>query len=143
MSLTPKQEAFALAYIETGNASEAYRRCYAAQRMKAEAIHVAAARLLANPKIALRVDEMKAAHAERHGVTVDEIAALLREDRAFARQCESPAAAVSATMGLAKLYGHLKDKHEHTGKDGKDLPSGPAVAVFALPDNGRDFTPQQ
>jgi phage terminase small subunit len=28
MILTPKQEAFAQAYIETGNASEAYRRAY-------------------------------------------------------------------------------------------------------------------
>ena len=26
--LTPKQEAFACAYVETGNASEAYRRAY-------------------------------------------------------------------------------------------------------------------
>ncbi|SQE31532.1 Terminase small subunit [Mannheimia haemolytica] len=26
--LTPKQEAFCLAYIETGNASEAYRQAY-------------------------------------------------------------------------------------------------------------------
>jgi len=26
--LTPKQEAFALAYVETGNASEAYHRAY-------------------------------------------------------------------------------------------------------------------
>ena len=26
--LTPKQEAFILAYLETGNASEAYRRAY-------------------------------------------------------------------------------------------------------------------
>ena len=27
-TLTPKQEAFAMAYIESGNASEAYRMCY-------------------------------------------------------------------------------------------------------------------
>ena len=31
--LTPKQEAFVLAYIETGNASEAYRRAYNAENM--------------------------------------------------------------------------------------------------------------
>ena len=34
MSLTPKQEAFCLAYMETGNASEAYRRAYDADNMK-------------------------------------------------------------------------------------------------------------
>ena len=27
-ALTPKQDAFACAYVETGNASEAYRRAY-------------------------------------------------------------------------------------------------------------------
>lgn len=139
MSLTPKQEAFAQAYIETGNASEAYRRSYAAEKMKAGAVHVAASKLLDNPKVALRVDELKAEHAERHAVTVDSIADMLREDREFARKCATPAAAVSATMGLAKLYGHLREKVEHTGKDGKDLPAPPpAIAIFALPENGRD-----
>ncbi|NBC37350.1 terminase small subunit [Novosphingobium sp. FSY-8] len=138
MTLTPKQEAFALAYIETGNASEAYRRTYDAAKMKDATVNRKAKELLDNGKITARVDELKAQHAERHGVTVDDIAAMLREDREFARKCETPAAAVSATMGLAKLYGHLKDRHEHTGKDGKDLPTSPAVAIFALPDNGRN-----
>lgn len=32
-SLTIKQEAFCQAYIETGNASEAYRTAYAADKM--------------------------------------------------------------------------------------------------------------
>ncbi|SMD02201.1 terminase small subunit [Novosphingobium sp. B1] len=139
MSLTPKQEAFALAYIETGNASEAYRRAYDAARMKDATVNRKAKELLDNGKITARVDELKAEHAERHAVTVDAIAAMLREDREFARKCATPAAAVSATMGLAKLYGHLREKVEHTGKDGKDLPAPPpAIAIFALPDNGRD-----
>lgn len=139
MRLTPKQEAFAKGYIEHGNASEAYRLAYDAGRMKPEAVHVAASKLLANPKVAVRVDELKAEHAARHEMTVDRIRDMLVEDREFARKCETPAAAVSATMGLAKLYGHLREKVEHTGKDGKDLPAPPpAVAIFALPDNGRD-----
>lgn len=139
MSLTPKQEAFVLAYIETGNASEAYRRAYDAARMKDATVNRKAKELLDNGKITARVDELKAQHAERHHVTVDDIAAMLREDRKFARECSTPAAAVSATMGLAKLYGYLREKVEHTGKDGKDLPAAaPAVAIFALPDNGRD-----
>lgn len=120
-SMTPKQEKFCQLYVELGNASEAYRQAYDASRMKSESVAVQAAKMLVNPKIALRVDELKAAAAERHGVTVDDIAAMLREDRDFARHCETPAAAVSATMGLAKLYGHLRDKVEHTGKDGKPI----------------------
>ena len=31
-----------------------------------------------------------------------------------------------------------RHKHEHMGKDGKDLPAPPApVTIFQLPDNGR------
>lgn len=136
--MTPKQEKFCLLYVELGNASEAYRQSYDAARMKDATVNRKAKELLDNGKIAARLDELKTAHAERHEMTVDRIRDMLLEDREFARKCETPAAAVSASMGLAKLYGHLREKVEHTGKDGKDLPAPPpAVAIFALPDNGR------
>jgi phage terminase small subunit len=61
MSLTPKQEAFCLAYLETGNASEAYRRSYSAENMKPASINVAACKLLGDPKVALRLKELNAA----------------------------------------------------------------------------------
>lgn len=113
--MTPKQEKFCALYIELGNASEAYRQAYDAARMKPESIAVQAAKMLASPKIALKVEMLKAQHAERHDMTVDRIRDMLLEDRDFARRMETPAAAVSATMGLAKLYGHLREKVEHSG----------------------------
>lgn len=58
MSLTPKQEAFCLAYLETGNASEAYRRAYNASKMKPNSINVNASKLLADAKVALRLKEL-------------------------------------------------------------------------------------
>ena len=116
MALTPKQESFCLSYIETGNASEAYRRSYNAGNMKPESINVNASKLLADTKIAQRIDELKTAHVERHNVTVDTIREMLLEDRQFARELETPSAAVSATMGMAKLYGLLTDKTEHSGQ---------------------------
>lgn len=58
MSLTPKQEAFCLAYLETGNASEAYRRAYSAENMKPATIAVKASELLANGKITVRLKEL-------------------------------------------------------------------------------------
>lgn len=112
--MTPKQEKFCQLYIELGNASEAYRQAYDASRMKPESINVNASKLLGDAKVALRVAELKAAHVERHEVTVDTIRDMLLEDRAFARKCETPAAAVSASLGLAKLYGFLRDKIEHS-----------------------------
>lgn len=111
MALTAKREKFAQAYVETGNASEAYRRAFNVKPdAKPEGIHVNASKLLADANVSLRVGELQAEAAERHGITVETIAKMLEEDREFARKCQTPAAAVSATMGLAKLYGHLTDK---------------------------------
>jgi phage terminase small subunit len=49
--LTQKQENFCLAYIECGNASEAYRRAYDAENMQPQTIHVKASELLSSGKI--------------------------------------------------------------------------------------------
>ena len=96
--------------VETCNGGEAYRRAYAAEKMSQAAIEVEASRLLANPKLTLRVSELQAKHAKRHDVTVDTITAMLKEDRLLAREKEQPAAAVSAAMGLAKLHGLIIDR---------------------------------
>jgi len=57
--LTPKQELFCNVYLETGNASEAYRRAYNCSMMKPETINVKAIELLQNGKIAVRLAEMQ------------------------------------------------------------------------------------
>lgn len=45
----------------------------------------------------------------------------------------------AALVSIGRHLGMFKDKVEHTGKDGKELPAAtPVVAIFALPDNGRD-----
>ncbi len=70
--LTPKQEAFARAYVETGNASEAYRMAYPrAKNWKSEAVNVAASRLLANAKVSLRVEELGSSRESVHGETAE------------------------------------------------------------------------
>ena len=114
--LTPKQAAFCMAFIETGNASEAYRQAYDAQKMKPETVNRAAKELLDNPKITARLSQLNSMHAERHKFTVDDMIAQLDEDRAFARELEKPSAAVSASMGKARVYGFLTDKVELSGK---------------------------
>jgi phage terminase small subunit len=119
--MTPKQEKFCQLYVELGNASEAYRRSYDAASMSTASVNRKAKELLDNGKIAARLDKLRATHAERHAVTVDDIAQMLREDREFAREHAKPSACVAATMGLAKLYGHLTDKSEITGKGVADL----------------------
>lgn len=111
--LTPKQEAFAQAYVETGNASEAYRRAYNAEAMKPNVISVKACELLSSGKVSVRVAELRDAHLERHNFTVDDMVRQLDEDRTFARHLEVAAAAITASMGKAKVLGFLTDKIEH------------------------------
>ena len=113
--LTPKQEAFALAYVETGNASEAYRRSYNAEKMKPATVNRTAKELLDSPKIAARLAELKAAHVERHEITVDDLIRELEEARsiAMAGERQQPAAMVAASMGKAKLLGLIVDKAEN------------------------------
>ena len=117
MNLTAKQEAFCLAYIETGNASEAYRRAYDASKTKPDVVHVKASQLLANGRVAVRVAELQAEAAKRNEITVDDLLAELEEARskAFSALTPQASAAVAATMGKAKLLGFLQDKVEHSG----------------------------
>lgn len=59
--LTQRQEAFIAAYIETGNATEAYRRAYPASRKwrTANAVESCASTMLASPKVSQRVDVLR------------------------------------------------------------------------------------
>ena len=108
--MTPKQEAFARAYVETGNASEAYRRNYECSKWTDNMLNVEACNLLKNPKVALRVSQLQAKHQERHEITVDTITEMLKADRELARTNTQSGAAVAASMGLAKLHGLIVEK---------------------------------
>ena len=68
--LTIKQEAFCQAYIETGNASEAYRQSYSTKNMKDASVHRAAKELMDNPKVAPRIDEIRASIAEKAELSI-------------------------------------------------------------------------
>ncbi|MBK3745281.1 terminase small subunit [Paraburkholderia aspalathi] len=117
MSLTPKQEAFARVYVETGNASEAYRQAYTVKDgTKPETVWTNASQLLADTKVAQRVAELQSEAKERTMVTVESLTQELDEARLHALKDEKGAsAAVSAIMGKAKLHGLLVEKHEHSG----------------------------
>lgn len=71
--LTVKQENFCNFYVETGNASEAYRRAYSCARMKAETINRMAFDLLNNRKITARVAELQEELKAKSDITKEEI----------------------------------------------------------------------
>lgn len=70
--LTIKQENFCNYYIESGNASDAYRRAYSCGKMKDESINVNASKLLNNTKVALRVKELQLEQKERSDLKKEE-----------------------------------------------------------------------
>lgn len=63
--LTVKQEAFVIAYMECGNASQAYRDVYDAAGSSPPVVWTQACILLQNHKVAVRVRELKDQIAER------------------------------------------------------------------------------
>lgn len=120
--LTPKQEAFALAFFETGNAAEAYRRAYdVASDAKDHWIYVEAGQLLDHPEIALRLKSLQE-RAERHSIYTRNKALDEYEDaRKAALTLGNPSAMVSAINGKVKLFGleaPTKSRVELSGPNG-------------------------
>ena len=73
--LTPKQRKFAEEYVNTGNASEAYRRAYdVAKTTSNDVIKVKASELLKNGNIAVTVNELQKKEAEDFQITRKEVA---------------------------------------------------------------------
>ena len=116
--LTLKQEAFAMAYIESGNASMAYKAVYNVNGNTSDnTISVEACKLRNTPKITLRILELQELAQVRHSITVDSLTDELEFARVTALENGQASAAVSASMAKAKLHGLLTDKAEVTRPD--------------------------
>lgn len=74
--LTIKQENFCNYYVETGNASEAYRRAYSCANMKDETVNRMAFDLVNSRKIAARIAELQAEQKAKSDITKEEIVRL-------------------------------------------------------------------
>ena len=113
--MTIKQELFAQAYIETGNASEAYKRAYNTQA-NANTVNRKASQLLKHPEVIKLLADLQAIHRQRHTITIDDILQELEQSRLLALENIQCSAAISATMGKAKLLGLVVDKQETNTK---------------------------
>lgn len=112
--LTIKQETFCQKYIETGNASEAYRQAYDASGMKPETVKKRASELLGRGDIAGTVAALRGKVEQAHGVTVASLIAELEEARQVGKERGQAAAMAAATMGKAKLAGLEKGGDDDT-----------------------------
>ena len=127
MNLTQKQHAFVLAYLETGNASEAYRRSYNTERMKPETVNRAAKEMIDNPKISARIEELRAPALEKTLLSLDTHLAELAELKAQARDLGQITGAIRAEELRGRAAGLYVERKRHEGPDG-----GPIQQVHTL-----------
>lgn len=120
MKLTAKQEAFCLAYIETNNASEAYRRSYDASKMKDGTVHQTASRLLADVDVTARLEQLRAPVRDRAQITLESHLERLNHLSLMAEQAEQYSAAIKAEESRGKVAGLYVEKIDHT-TNGKDI----------------------
>lgn len=71
--LSVKQENFCNYYVESGSASEAYRRAYSADKMKPETINKRASELLSNGEVTGRVKEIQDDLKKKSDITKERI----------------------------------------------------------------------
>ena len=73
--LTPKQRKFAEEYVNTGNASEAYRRAYdVGKNTSIDTIKVNSSKMLADTNISLTIKELQIKQANKYEITRKEVA---------------------------------------------------------------------
>lgn len=131
--LTQKQEAFCVAYIELGNASEAYRRAYVPKSMTPKSVNEKASQMLASVKIKSRLEELRAPVREKAMLTLEGHLERLDELSRAAEKAEQYSAAISAETNRGKVAGLYTDRIEHTGKDGQPL-MGATVDLTVISD---------
>ena len=111
--LTRKQEIFACAIADGADRSNAYRVAFDADKMTAPAIWTEASRLGRNPKVALRVDELRAEAEEvRQTLLVGREEAILAQLEKEALGAKSDSARIRAIELLGKHLGLFTDRLE-------------------------------
>lgn len=126
-NLTPKQERFAQLYVELGTAAEAYRRAYDAQG-KPEGVQVSASRLLSDPKISLRVEEIRERLAEL--AIWKRIDSLQTLASIAAREEAQDKDKVAAVKAINSMHGWDKTTIDHTSSDMSMSPQGRKLDDF-------------
>lgn len=137
VKLTPKQENFCLAYLETGNASEAYRRAYDSGKMASETVGRNAFALLENSKIATRLEELRAPVRKKAALTLESHLARLEELSLKAEAAAQYSAAIKAEESRGKAAGLYTDKVDLTNSDGS-LKMPQKIVIEAVSANSKD-----
>lgn len=123
--ITQKQRAYCLAFMETGNSSEAYRRSYDASGMTTASVNRCAKDVYDNVNVSAMIEQLRKKAMKRNEITVDTLLDELEEARKAALDADTAqsSAAVSATMGKARLLGLDKKIVDHMSSDGSLMPT--------------------
>lgn len=124
--LTPKQENFCREYIKSGNASDAYKKSYNAQKMKSTTINETASRMLKERKICARIAELDSekkneaiADAQEiqelltkllRGQEVEQVPMMSDDGIVMAEKKVTPKDRIKAGETLAKMRGYFDIK---------------------------------
>lgn len=100
----PRHEKFVQLVAKGESWTDAHERAGFARNSKN------AARLAGRADVKARLAELQEKAAEHVIVTVADIARQLDDDREFARKLKAPSAAISATIGKAKVLGLMEDR---------------------------------
>lgn len=114
-----------MAYIETGNASEAYRRAYNAGKMKGPTINRNANALLSDSKITARLDILRKPALEKALCTLEQHLNDLKVLRNGAVKAGQFSAAITAEGLRGKASGHYSERN----KDDDETPPPVKVEV--------------
>jgi phage terminase small subunit len=116
MTLTIKQENFCLEYIKTGNASEAYRQSYNAEKMQEATVSRKAKELMDNGKITAKLEELRKPVIQAAQITLESHLTELANLRDAARGAGQMSAAVTAEVARGKAAGFYVERKEVTFK---------------------------
>ena len=117
--LTPKQESFALAVASGMTQSDAYRKAFNVRpNTKTDSINQAASKLMADPKISSRVQELRKPVADKAMITLESHITRLQELAEIALENGQVAAAIKAEELCGKASGIYVEKKQITGADG-------------------------
>lgn len=116
-SLTQKEEAFCLAYIELGSGPKAYREVYSCERMKDTTINRRAFDVLHRPHVESRLEELRAPVREKAQLTLEQHLNDLKRLRDAAEQSNQYSAAIAAEVNRGKASGLYVERIKH-----EDLP---------------------
>jgi phage terminase small subunit len=105
--LSPKMHKFCLGIVEGDGPSEAYRAAYAASSMSDDSVAVEASRLLRDPRVHARIEELRTSLQRSLGVSRATLLREIDEVRELAKTSGDIKTVLAATMSKARILGFL------------------------------------